>query len=297
MPDGAPRSRPALVDPRLEASFVTDGYVVVDLFDPDEIAELRAIFDRLCPDRSAQFLASNAHPDRAYPIAVDREVRPIVAPVVQRHLDRYRPIFAAIAFKARGDINTVDLHQDWTFVDESRFRAVLLWAPLIDTNVTNGTLHVVPGSHTTETLRGSGAVGSVFAGHERLILDQYFHPVPLRAGQGVLYDGALLHGSTANRTAEGRPAVGLVSAPEEAAVVHYCAGEPGTLERFEVDARFFTEAPFMQRPEGYPSLGQVAYDPLPLTRRELVRRLRPLGHRRGGPLARRTGSLLRVPSH
>jgi hypothetical protein len=270
MTDVAVTTRAVFQDPTHEAAFATDGFVVVDVLDDAQVREVREIFDRLCPDPSAQFLASMAWPDRAYPTAVDREVRPIVAPGVLAHLVGYRDVFGSYVSKGRGDENTVDLHQDWNFVDEDRFRSVLAWVPLIDTDETNGTLAVVPGTHrAVETLRGSPDIPTPYVDEHDLIRERFLQPVPLRAGQAILYDGALLHGSSPNRTSDVRPAFGLVSVPEEAELLHWFI-EDGQIDLYEVDARFFTEVPFMTRPEGYRHLGPVDHTTVPLSADEVA---------------------------
>ena len=46
-----------------------------------------------------------------------------------------------------GQDGAMGTHQDWTFVDERRFRSVTVWCPLVDVEQRNGALELLPGSH------------------------------------------------------------------------------------------------------------------------------------------------------
>jgi ectoine hydroxylase-related dioxygenase (phytanoyl-CoA dioxygenase family) len=96
-------------------------------------------------------------------------------------VDGYRICFANFLNKApqNADVGAVPLHQDPTFVDETLYRTVGLWVPLVDTVPENGGLVVVPGSHRFN--RGPRAVGAPFPYRAlESSLRRLLRPVPLQ---------------------------------------------------------------------------------------------------------------------
>src|SRR5690606_6148058 len=116
-----------------------------------------------------------------------------------------------------GDDGIKHIHQDWSFVDEDLHRSVGLWVPLVDVDEANGTLYVLPGSH--RVLRQVRPAPGLPAGAPNPVTELDFDdldPVPLRVGQAIAYDQAVVHGSPPNRTDAPRPAVALNFAPRAA---------------------------------------------------------------------------------
>ena len=62
-------------------------------------------------------------------------------------LDDHRLFNTSILVKWPGQDGAMGTHQDWTFVDEDRFRSVTVWCPLVDVEQRNGALELLPGSH------------------------------------------------------------------------------------------------------------------------------------------------------
>ncbi|MBK7503751.1 MAG: phytanoyl-CoA dioxygenase family protein [Bacteroidetes bacterium] len=58
----------------------------------------------------------------------------------------YKYISPRFAVKEPNSNSLIPPHQDWTFVDESKFQSYNLWIALVDINETNGTLGFLKGS-------------------------------------------------------------------------------------------------------------------------------------------------------
>jgi ectoine hydroxylase-related dioxygenase (phytanoyl-CoA dioxygenase family) len=165
-----------------------------------------------------------------------------------------RPFMAAFISKGRGGGN-VGLHPDWTYVDERAHRARVFWCALQDTDESNGAMVVVPGSHRTmRGLRGSGEFPSAVSEVEDALWASEVVTVPLRAGEALVWDAALLHGSWPNTTAEPRAAAAIAVVPATAPLVHFQV-EPGAeLAGYAVDEHWFVGEEYASRPAGYPTV-------------------------------------------
>lgn len=238
---------------RLLASLRTDGWAVVDLLDAQQVARCRAEVDRLevAPDHGFFVTVADAHGPVAR--AFDQALRPVVAPSVARVLPGFAPFLVAATTKGVGSDRPIKFHQDWTYTDERVTPTYFAWCPLVDVDATNGGLRVVPGSHRWATgLRASRTLEATEHLQEEFAARSV--PVPLRAGQALLFHPATLHGSGPNPTGAPRPAVTVASAPVGAEFVHFHLDEDGSVRGWRVDDSFFTMNPYGAAPDGLPDL-------------------------------------------
>jgi hypothetical protein len=220
--------RPVFVDADLQAVFDREGYVVVDLLDEGEVERLRSTYfdarssaDGVNPpgaynDAYAEFSVIHSRPDfRRAAFALFDEV---VAPRARRLLEDYRPLVANFVNKPPGT-GVVPAHQNWAVVDEQRFQSVSVWVALGDCRIEDGAMWMAPGSH--RRLRGPRGMWGLaaFVGIDEQDIESVLTPVPVRAGQAILLDDAVVHWSPPNQGAEDRLAVQLVMVPSEADAV------------------------------------------------------------------------------
>jgi hypothetical protein len=226
---------------------------------PADLAELRDGFARLGRRLSGGFHATMNSPDFGYRCDVYCMVRPIIERRVQRMLNGYRVCVANWVVKESGAADsTVDFHQDWSFVDERRMRSINLWIPIVDVDERNGCLELVSGSHRLSTDHRAHSDDCRFRELSSRLECGYKQSVPMRAGEGVFYDGALLHRSGNNSTAHRRAAVGVVLVPDGAPLLHCHRISPTAVEVFAVDDSFFWRHVPGTRPRGVSSLGVIA---------------------------------------
>lgn len=91
----------------------------------------------------------------------------------------------------------LDAHQDWRSMQGS-LNSVVVWVPLADVGPDLGPLEVVPGSHRLGLLDAEMRDGY---GHLDAPLDESdFEPVPVRAGDALLFSSLLVHRSGTNVT-------------------------------------------------------------------------------------------------
>lgn len=246
-------------DPDHEAQYQSEGGVVVPLLDADDLARLLHVYASESPNIGLGFHATLFSRDEGYRTRVDAAVQSVLAPRVAALLDDYRPVVGNFVVKEAGqEDSVVPVHQDWTLVDETTMRSINVWCPLVDTTADNGQLQVFKGSHRLANVLRGAFFPNPFMALTPLIMERYLTALPLRAGEALVYDHALVHASPPNRSASPRIAVNMALVPAEAPLfhAHLDRADPGALpEIFAVNERFFLRNVPGERPTGVPSLG------------------------------------------
>lgn len=218
------------------------GFVQMPMLPPVAVDQLLQAFARFHPQLpESGFVSSTYSPDLGYKQAVSDCITAIVRPHLDAVFQDHRILGAAFLYKMPGPQSKLPLHQDWTVVDESRFIATNVWMPLVDADVENGTLHIMPGSH--RVMRGIRAptLPFCYSGHEAL-MQRHMHPVSTRAGQAVVINQATVHHSPANLKDAVRPAITVGVVSQAARLRFYYRDQKRTdqrLEMFDQDDDFF----------------------------------------------------------
>lgn len=193
---------------------------------------------------------------------LERRTAPFWGELLAAHLVDQVHLFSSVMTKEAGDQSELPLHQDPTYVDEPAWRSLTLWVALeeISREADNGPLHVLPGSH----LVGNGLRGTRL--HPEYLHDQgrlwpLAVPVDVAAGDVVVIDSRLVHGSPPNRSARERHVLVSVVVPRDARLLHVVGDEGG------VHADVLAVEPSFYRVESPLSLVQQPPQDLPLLRR------------------------------
>ena len=242
-------------------------------------------------------------------------------PSVAQHFEEHQIFTASLVTKGKNARGFVPPHQDWTFVDESRFWSATVWCPLVDVNTENGALCLLRGSHRLyDHVRPSPSpqYAPPFA-------DQLFSIFPcmkvleLRAGQAVVFNNQTLHASPPNTQQQTRIAFGIGVTHRDAQLRHYylLPGQSQLMEGYEVSPEFFVsynnsrlaalherqkeQAEIRsrlaalhekgRRPEGLNSIGTFALRSRQYTTPELVEKMSAAGNRHDPALLARVAGL------
>jgi ectoine hydroxylase-related dioxygenase (phytanoyl-CoA dioxygenase family) len=232
-----------------ERRFREDGYVVVDLLADVAIAELWAFYcsafakkREVVPyARDLPYYISIFDTDSAHKLEADARISDHVESGLQELLLDYQVFYSNYMIKFPGD-GQIEAHQDFNFVEESQHTAFNLWCPLVDTDLKNGGLCVIPGSHNVfRSQRGPNIPKALTQYNDRL--KRYARWVPLEKGQAAIFDHKLIHYSPPNSTDHARVAVQSVLKPREAAAIH-CVFDPptGRVKAHRIDKSFILES-------------------------------------------------------
>lgn len=263
-PAEACQPRPRLHDPAHEAALERDGYALADLLSARDVERAQALFDSFDTDVHRQAFGSSLQSgDLAYRQAVDRGLKALLQPHVDRVFNGYRLCFANFTLKQpRNGLGEMPFHQDPTFVDETRFQSLGIWCPLIDVDPENGCLFVVPGSQRLNRGPRGPFTSFPYEGLAPLIREKHLVPVRMRAGQALVFCQKVFHTSPPNRGSRTRVCATALLAPHGAGLRFYDQ-RGDRMEVFEVDDLFYTRHVLGAEPQAH-SLGFVDYTYEPL---------------------------------
>ena len=256
-------------DEHLQSDFTRLGYLHLPLLDPTEVADLNAFYEKqhLTPQGDYGFHISLDHHDPEKVQSIEEKITNVIWPKTQALFDQGKVFTASYVVKEPGLQNIVPPHQDWTFVDESKFCSFTLWVALQDVDIDNGALCILPGSiNFFDYHRASPSPQS-----RSPLTDHYFNIFPymelieMKAGEVLIFDNRLIHASPPNTSDKPRIAAGIGVTHAEAQLIHYYqipGSDPEELEGFEVDKQFFNKFNNVilsglyeagERPDGYKS--------------------------------------------
>ncbi len=261
----------------LQNQFDKAGYVIVPFLSADEVAQLRqAYFDTLAfrggnitgEDVTTVDIKERITYDFTFidkSIEYKQKVFDIITQAFKTRTDHYlagyKPIIANFIYKSEND-GEVPLHQNWAFVDESRYTSVSVWVPLVDSNEQNGTLQMVNGSHKRFGQIRGPLVPWELDDIKNDIIQHYLTPMNVEAGQAVILDDSIVHYSNINRTNDLRLAIQLIMIPEDAVSIHYHYDlEPGKHEVkvWEVNQDFYMSFNPWKIPDHVKTIGTLRY--------------------------------------
>jgi hypothetical protein len=159
---------------------------------------------------------------------------------IETILPDYEPLIINMFNKKPGG-GEVPIHQNWTFVDESKFTSVSVWIPLTKVNHKNGTLEVVKGTHKEISLHRSPTIPWVFKGFEEELKKEWMTPLNIEIGDIAIIDDSIIHYSSNNNSDKDRPSLQLILKPKKADAIHYLGdnGQTKDLKVFKVNSNYF----------------------------------------------------------
>lgn len=263
---------PVALDPDTAARLSRDGFAVVDLLDAAAVDRLRAEWEAMPKaDGEHRFSSSAFSDDLDYRRAAARIAADALGPALARVFAGFR--LGPSGFVCKREGGPVPLHQDPSFVDESRAAVVGVWCPLVDVAAGNGCLRVVPGSHRIN--RRPRVVYDPFRYAEFLPrIERFQVELRVRAGQAVLFTQPLFHGSPPNTSGRVRPVATTVLVPDEIPATVYVRdadAPPGTLAAYDAGADGLATWRLGRAPDGGTRVGFVPDEFEVLTAAELER--------------------------
>jgi hypothetical protein len=177
----------------------------------------------------------------------------------------------AYQVKPASPVSELGVHQDSTIIDETKDYCLFLWIPFCDVTEDNGPIWVLPGSHLWGNTQRSMSVPWNFAKHADT-LRKYMFPVIIKKGDALVFDPALLHGSTPNLSDTVRHSITITIIRKNHQLVYFYKNKDSdTLEKYEVDESFYEDYDFASKPDETKwKKTEVKFEPFDLTQKQLI---------------------------
>lgn len=225
-----------------------NGFVCVPMLEPAEVAHLLDIYQSLPNHKVPEygFHVSLDNDSNAYKEKAVGEIRKLLTAKAEKYFDQFRIFTASYVVKEQNPKGVVPPHQDWTFVDESQFNSLTVWTALVDTDMDNGCMGVINGSHQFfDYLRASPSPQCKTPISDHMFtLFPYLQLKPMKAGEALIFDNRTIHASPPNTTENARIAVGIGITQAEAQLYHHYLlpnQDQKKVARYAVEDDFFLQ--------------------------------------------------------
>lgn len=242
---------PIFINQEQQLFFEANGYVKVQLLDETQIEQLTSVFNSIHPVVPEKFSTSINADATVQKLVIQQAIYEAFLPKLQPILANYKPLIGSFLTKRYSPESKLDFHQDWTFVDESKgFVSLNVWCPLVATNAENGNLCIIPKTHLLPRVPRIAPASDFPYGNYRELYEPLAQAIPTKAGEAIIYDNALFHGSPANMTPEVRLVAGLLMIPEAAEGLLYYKSSDGQYLEYAADEAFYLKKnPLFEQPD------------------------------------------------
>lgn len=251
--------RTTFIDSQKEDSFTNDGYCVVEFLNPLGLDKVQDVIKELGfgINSEEKFRKSIIHDSVDKKKKLFEKLFPVSKRAADNFLQNYKILQIAI-FDKSPEAGGISFHQHTNIIDESKYRSLSIWVPLIETTVEMGTLYVVKGSHKIFNHVRSINDYRAFDNVSTKVMKKYSTPLLLKEGQAVIFDDRLIHWSPPNKSFHVRTAVRLLLIPEEADLaIHYRINEKELL-KYAINEKFYREAALtIDKPDDKQVIGKL----------------------------------------
>jgi ectoine hydroxylase-related dioxygenase (phytanoyl-CoA dioxygenase family) len=156
---------------------------------------------------------------------------------------------ANFILKEPGKDSVLNPHQDWTFVDESKYFTFGFWTPIENTNIENGCLRILKGSHDIkQTLRVNFNFPCAFSDIKE-ISEKHLEDVETKKGETILLNHSVYHGSWPNMSKNTRVALSIGITHKDAQLYHHFCEDGKTVYRYKINREILEKLKYGVRPE------------------------------------------------
>ena len=181
-------------DPLVQKKFEEVGIVKLSLLSHNQVSVLSEFVKSNTPilelANKYGFIQGVCIKDRPVKLELDSFIRELITPLCKQHLTGFKALIYTALAKAPGNNSELDLHQDWSLVDESKYCSISLWIPLIDSVIENGAVHVLKGSHKKYLNPRGGSIPSI-SFSDKEVLKKKMIPMEMKAGEAYVKKSSL----------------------------------------------------------------------------------------------------------
>lgn len=263
--------RPVFNDIEHQKEFDKKGYVKIQLFNQEEIQALNDFYRSLKPndrfntqEKNVKYHFSFLDTNKEYKNMVFDQLSAKFQPKMDVILQNYEPLVINFVQKEPG-MGEVPIHQNWNFVDETKYVSLSIWCPLVNVAEVNGTLEVIEGTHNIfRNILRSPSIPWFFNGYEKHLIKNYCKPIEVKTGEVLFFDDSIIHYSKPNNGTYNRLVIQVIAKPKEVQAKHYYMNKKllgFEMEEMDVDKNFFLNFKYhiTDKPEGAIQVQKIKY--------------------------------------
>ncbi len=242
------------------------GYTIVDFLNSKQVKSLFDFYIANPNVSPSAFHTTHFHTDLVYKQRVQQFIFDTLRRNFEQHFVFHQPVFANFMVKEGAGNNSMPLHADWTYVDESKSSSYAIWIPLVDTNTQNGCIGVIPFSHyLSYPIRGPRILQWTCP-TEEILIEKLGKLFPMQTGQALIYNHRTLHYSMPNESNHLRPSINVSLTPKDEPIIHYTMpeGEKEVIKFKVTNDFFFLDYNNFQMPKHGTMLEKVIPESIPL---------------------------------
>ncbi len=251
-------TRTYLNDSDLDRQLAEEGFVVVPFLNSIEVESLKRVYFEAHVEEQIPFYATAHHQDSEFRKKMSEAISAILTPHTEEVFVNCDLLGASFIVKASKAESSLQPHQDWNIVDETKFRSFNVWIPLVNLNDSNGAIEVLPKSHNWIRGYRHSSIDCAYREVHNLVWEN-MKPLYMKAGEALIYDHALLHASKANHSAENRIAVASGVKPTEAQMYFYWNNN-GMVEQYVSNTEFFMTENIFSGPGNLKKVTELEYN-------------------------------------
>lgn len=259
--------------------FEKTGYLVVrQLISKDTVSKLRDIYFEYEKEHAISNLGMHSTVQtNNYEIVRDiyHRMEEMVSEYADKYLTNYKFYLGNFLIKESRNDSMLEMHQDWTCVDEPDFCSFNFWIDLDGRDKTNGRMFFLKGSdRLRQGLLRFAPEGLTPWEEIRDMAPQYYTYVNTDPGDVIFINNATLHGSCINKSGKSRLTAVLGAYSADASLLHYYLESGGALDKVErllVNSENFINMPRGKRPPGSVFDGYATYDTPIVSQPEFIR--------------------------
>ncbi len=230
-----------------EEEFNKNGFVKLHMFSEDEVNSFKRFYQdfKIKDERRYGFSVSIDELDDSKRSQLNSFYKHRVFPKFSDYLNQPKFFTGSYMIKEPFPTGTVAAHQDWTFVDESKFQSLMCWISLDKSDISNGAMAFIKGGHTFfDQIRGFPCplVPEPVEAY-RYKLMPYMNVIETEPGDVLIFDNKTIHGSFPNCTNETRHAISITLTQQAADFVAYYLNpqkkDKYEIVKYRVDEDFF----------------------------------------------------------
>jgi hypothetical protein len=232
---------------QLDLILSDEGYVVVPFLEMENVKTLIDFFYENHLTEIPGFYATAHSSDIQFRNKMNNKIKDVFANSINQFFNNCSALGGSYVVKSKLQEERLHPHQDWSIVDETKFRSFNIWVPLVDLNENNGSIRVIPRSHLwVDNYRGPNISDYFSKSNDKIW--EHMQTLNMKAGEALIYDHRLFHASFPNKTDQLRVATVFGMIPNEAQMFYYF-GDKEAVDVYESSVEFFMEGNIQKGPE------------------------------------------------